>query len=491
MSPPSRSKATNIPSEVWDEILSLCSVEDTLKLERTCQFLRSIISSRHFWLKRLQCLDQAHAPDLPPHVSVSSLGYRDLRDLVVRARRRVLNRTSSSSLRISREIIIPIGQANVDGVLGKPLGWGADTLLSPGAQYFFIRWPAGYLQCWDVRDKECLWTYPELPSDRSDMRETRTKCAFACDMAENGDVHLAVVSETLGQDQRALEILGFSRHNPLSLLFRTKTEEIDVLHGLPAIVKLSGDVSVVYTEGYLTITFWKDDRSVVVREGIFDALEIINGYILGVASFCDGHSVVAISLKTAYHSTSTHVQLEDVLASSCRSSPPSSSLVGRAQLSLCTFHWREEGKRHDSVITVLRDAYDDQHYYDFPLVEFFSFGLETSGSSSEQSTHPILKSLGQTHFKAFDPQFTTYSIMTPPSQAGSTVLAFHDELSHETRFARTLATFASGKEVTIRILDETDVGGKPATFSLNVEFYSGAIYYVTKCLQNVVIRYFD
>ncbi|KAL5504770.1 hypothetical protein ACEPAH_7433 [Sanghuangporus vaninii] len=488
MSPPSRSRATDIPSEVWDEILSLCSVEDTLKLERTCQFLRSIISSRHFWLKRLQRLDQTHAPDLPPHVSVSSLGYRDLRDLVVRARRRVLNLTSSSSLQISREIAIPIGQANVDGILGKPLGWGADTLLSPGAQYFFIRWPAGYLQCWDVRDKECLWTYPGLPSDRSDMRGTLTKYAFACDMAENGDVHIAVVSETLGEDQRTLKILGFSRDNPLSLLFRTSTEEIDVFHGLPAIVKLSGDVSVVYTEGYLTITFWKDDRSVVVREGIFDALEIANGYILGVTSFYDGNSVVAISLKAAYHSTSTHVQLKDVLVSSCRVSPPSSSLVGRAQLSLCTFHWQEEGKRQDSVITVLRDAYDDRHYYDFPLIEFFSFGLETSGSSSEQST---LKSLGQTSFKASDPQFTTYSVMTPPSQAGSTVLAFHDELSHETRFARTLATFAPGKEVAIRILDDAVVGGKPATFSLSVEFYSGAIYYVTKDLQSVVVRYLD
>ena len=81
--------------------------------------------------------------------------------------------------------------------------------------------------------------------------------------------------------------------------------------------------------------------------------------------------------------------------------------------------------------------------------------------------------------------------MTPPSQAGSTVLAFHDELSSETRFARTLATFTPGKEVTIRILDDTVVGGKPATFSLNVEFYSGAIYYVTKDLQSVVIRYLD
>ncbi|KAL5521297.1 hypothetical protein ACEPAG_9220 [Sanghuangporus baumii] len=487
--PPSR--VTNIPSEVWIEILSICSVEDTLKLERTCQFLRSIISSRHFWLKHLQCLDQTHAPDLPPHVFVSSLGYRDVRDLVVRARRRVLNCTSSSSFRISREINLPISQANVDSVLGRPLGWGADTLLSPGAQYFFIRWPAGYLQCWDVRDKECLWTYPELPCDRSDMRGTLTKCSFACDMVENGDVHVSVVSETLGEDQRTLEILTFSRDKPLSLLFRTKTEEIDVFHGLPAIVKLSGDVSVVYTEGYLTITFWKEDRSVVVREGIFDALEIGNGYILGVTSFYDGNSVVAISLKAVYHSTSTHVRLDDVLASSCRGSPPISSLVGRAQISLCTFHWQEERKRQDSVITVLRDAYDDQHYYDFPLAEFFSFGKETSGSSDEQNTHPNLRSLGQTHFKALDPQFTTYSVMTPPSQAGSTVLAFHDELTHETRFARTLATFAPGKEVAIRILDETVVGGKPATFSLNVEFYSGAIYYVTKDLQNVVIRYLD
>ena len=114
----------------------------------------------------------------------------------------MLNCTSSSPLRVSREIIIPIGQAESGDILRRPLKWGADTLLLPGARYFFIRWPAGYLQCWDVLAKECLWTYPELPSDMSNTRDTLTRCAFACDVVENGVVHVAVVGETLGEEQR-------------------------------------------------------------------------------------------------------------------------------------------------------------------------------------------------------------------------------------------------------------------------------------------------
>ncbi|EJD08411.1 uncharacterized protein FOMMEDRAFT_138231, partial [Fomitiporia mediterranea MF3/22] len=191
------SKATEIPIEIWHEILRYCSPEDVLMVEQTCHFFRDLVSSRLLWLKLLQDLDQVHAPDLPPHILIASLQYPDLRSLVVRARRRVLNYTSTSPLRVSRRIVIPIGQKNVNGILGEPSGWGADTLLLPGGQYFLMKWPAGYLQFWEVETAECLWTYPDLPQDPLELNdEVPSKHCFACDVQANGDVHFVVVSET-------------------------------------------------------------------------------------------------------------------------------------------------------------------------------------------------------------------------------------------------------------------------------------------------------
>ena len=176
---------------------------------QTCRSLRDAIVCRHFWLKRLQLLDQEHAPDLPPHVNVDSLTYHELRDLVVRARRRVLNCTGSSPLRVSREMVIPISQENVNNILGQTLGWGADTLLVPGGRYFLLKWPAGYLQCWDVATKDCMWTYPRIPRNVSDTSWVLSRCCFACDVQMDGYVHVAVVSEAQGVDER------YGRYSPL------------------------------------------------------------------------------------------------------------------------------------------------------------------------------------------------------------------------------------------------------------------------------------
>lgn len=88
----------------------------------------------------------------------------------------------------------------------------------------------------------------------------------------------------------------------------------------------------------------------------------------------------------------------------------------------------------------------------------------------------------------------SYSLMAPPSQSGIACVAFHDD--HDpvhARYVRALALFVPGRETLYCPLEHVilgEEGRRPATYSLNVEHYSGAVYYLTEDMRSVVIKYF-
>ncbi|KAH8113611.1 hypothetical protein DFH11DRAFT_1856751 [Phellopilus nigrolimitatus] len=185
-----------VPDEVWFKIALCLSLKDALHLEATCKFFLAVVSNKSFWLKHLRALDQDHAPDLPRHVSVSEPPWSELRSLVVRAHRRHSNCTSSRTtpLQPTREAIVPVGReinrvGETDGILCYEL--------LPGGALLLVLGLAGYVQCWDVQDTKCVWTYPP-PRASSDMhgRHMLKVCDFSYDMQANGDVRVLVVSES-------------------------------------------------------------------------------------------------------------------------------------------------------------------------------------------------------------------------------------------------------------------------------------------------------
>ncbi|KAH8110454.1 hypothetical protein DFH11DRAFT_1514246 [Phellopilus nigrolimitatus] len=189
-----------VPNDIWYEIASFLEVKDIISLEDTCIFIREIFSDRIFWLKHLHALDQDHAPDLPRHIPLTDLTWSDLRNLVVRAQRQSLNCTGPTPLRATRETTVPVGSANSDGVLGRLYGSGTDVALLPGGSLLLVCWSAGYLQCWDVPGRECLWTHmPEASLGEPDTQPLRV-CSFGYDMQANGEVRVLVVSESADND---------------------------------------------------------------------------------------------------------------------------------------------------------------------------------------------------------------------------------------------------------------------------------------------------
>ena len=95
-------------------------------------------------MKRLHGLDQAHAPNVPPHLLLDSLSWEEIRKLVIKAYRRARN--TENVPRVTHEVVIPLNSENELSSFGNPLGWGVDTMLLPGGKYFLIKWPIGYLQ---------------------------------------------------------------------------------------------------------------------------------------------------------------------------------------------------------------------------------------------------------------------------------------------------------------------------------------------------------
>ncbi|KAH8103176.1 hypothetical protein DFH11DRAFT_1521362 [Phellopilus nigrolimitatus] len=183
-----------VPNEIWFEIAMLLDFKALLALEATCKFFREVVLNRLFWLERLRALEQDHAPDLPHHVSISDLTLEQLRTLVVRAHRCLLNYTGPAPMRPTRETTIRVGSEDSDDEHGGKHDLVDDMELLPGGSLLLVLWVSGYLQCWTVPGGECLWTY-RPPDSRVVLNS-----GFAYEMQADGDVRVLVVSEPNGRN---------------------------------------------------------------------------------------------------------------------------------------------------------------------------------------------------------------------------------------------------------------------------------------------------
>ena len=169
-------------------------------LIQCCKLLYELANSRLVWLKCLQSLGPYEPPNIPKHVPLSSLTTKNLRSAAVAARRQTRRWESDSSPTLAREIVISLENANPGEVLGEPVEFGLQLHLLPGGDYLLVFWPAGYLQCWSVHEREWLWVYPGFPEGASEDRP-KLLWEFGYDMQENGDVHFLVIDEMLQGDE--------------------------------------------------------------------------------------------------------------------------------------------------------------------------------------------------------------------------------------------------------------------------------------------------
>ncbi|KAH8106434.1 hypothetical protein DFH11DRAFT_1518203 [Phellopilus nigrolimitatus] len=181
-----------VPNEIWFKIAMFSEFKALLALEATCKSLRKAVLNKFFWLERLRALEQDHAPDLPHHVSISDLTLEQLRTLVVRALRRLLNCTGPAPMRPTRETTILVGSVNSGGGPGGKHDLVHDMELLPGGSLLLVLWVSGYLQCWTVPAGKCIWTY--RPRDSRVVLRT----GFAYEMQADDDVRVLVVSEPPG-----------------------------------------------------------------------------------------------------------------------------------------------------------------------------------------------------------------------------------------------------------------------------------------------------
>lgn len=128
-----------------------------------------------------------------PKTSIHTLSGPQLRELVVRATRRYNNCVHHTPPRITRDEVLPL-TVNVE-VMGKLSEWGSELLLLPDRQHLLIKWPRGYLQCWNVSKGTCLQTYPLLRESSSENQKIRVLC-FDYDVWNNDDISLLVLSES-------------------------------------------------------------------------------------------------------------------------------------------------------------------------------------------------------------------------------------------------------------------------------------------------------
>ncbi|KAH8103175.1 hypothetical protein DFH11DRAFT_1735028 [Phellopilus nigrolimitatus] len=477
-----------IPNDVWFEIASFCGFIEVLSLEA---------------VQRLHALDQDHAPDLPRYVSISDLSWQELRNLVVRARRRYLACTGRAPLRPTHKTTIRIGSVNSDGAPGRPRGDVLDMELLPGGKLLLVLWSGGN---WTVPGGECVCSY-RPQSEAQDMPPLKV-CSFAYDMQADDDMRVLVVGEPADghAGRRTFEILQISprEKNPVPL-YKLKPEELDKVNGRVRFAKLCSDVWALSVGRDLLLTFWKEDRSVIIRECSFEDVHFVDAYLIGAIGLLENKSIIAFqlsSIRKIPHSASTPGTTQILTLE--RDIPYASCLIPctpnyhwiSVKLSICAFHWKPDGERRRKGVSITTSVdIDNQETFRVCSV-LDSFLLETpaneTGVSEESALLPSHSLPTITHLESpgtitLNQQISMDSCVSRPSQASSMVITFRDILPTEgvPGIKWLLATVSCDGEVEYRTLEI------PHAAKANVEFYSGALYFATEDAKSIVIQRLD
>ncbi|KAH8111788.1 hypothetical protein DFH11DRAFT_1790712 [Phellopilus nigrolimitatus] len=507
---------SNVPVDVWQEIAQLLDTKELVSLQLTCKFLY-FDSARFFWLLHLHALDQAKAPNLPRHISVSDLTVPQLHSLVIHAHQRHFNCTSPAPLQPTREITVPICTPP-ETCLFRP---GVELL--PGCELFLVCWPtifppefnpcivvdsSGFelgpeveldmsdprfqpssLQCFNVPGGECIWTH------KSSGLEI---LHFDYDMQANGDVH--VVTAISGYDcvaerwTTSLEITQLSPHTKPARQLYT----VNVNNGNDDIefVKLCGDVFAVYTKKLLLLMFWKENRSVMICQSEFTRIDLGNDYLIctedgtydGSEPDFDGRSVVAILLSSVHDilppapGTTKNLTLKDIPHARCLVpfSPSIHILNNDYKTSVCTFHWKSEAERKSKGInfTVSQTVGDRRTGQLLLQMDYFLLHTPLLDEGFPHLTHlrSLQSELSSTESNSY------HGFSTPPSQAGSTLI-FNLYPSIDP-FTWAFTTISDENEPVLHKFMSNSL-------HVGIEFYSGAHYFLTEGSKSLIIQYFD
>ena len=101
-----------------------------------------MVSTRHFWLSKLNGLDQVRAPNLPRRVGPLALSYSELRDIVVKAEcaYNLLMKSLSLTQRAEYRLVktLPLDNTGVVGFVRGPRHCVPLVRIVPGGRYLFL-----------------------------------------------------------------------------------------------------------------------------------------------------------------------------------------------------------------------------------------------------------------------------------------------------------------------------------------------------------------
>ena len=173
-------------------------------------------------------------------------------------------------------------------------------------------------------------------------------------------------------------------------------------------------------------------------------------------------------------------------------------------LSACPLHWRTEDERDFTSITVLAELIDETDLRCSPAAYNFIVRPKTEPSSPDDRTRrPHSVPDARLEFRGCNTPadmppthsgYKSYSVFSAPCQAGVTLIAFNGEEDGEgdPPPSRMLATFTVDGKVHFKSIDAIlPRDFLPATRSLYVDHYSGAVYFYSAESRSIVILYFD
>jgi len=477
-----------VSEDVWIYVMVFCDLRSLLSLEQTCKCIRSLSSSRVIWIMQLHELEQERAPDLYPGLVLDALNGAQLRCIVARAYRRHRNCSQAFSPVITRTTILSLteceSRTTPRALLGDLSEWGSEIVLLPGGSHLLILWPKGFLQCWDVVSQSCVWTYPSPPSGGQQLRIL----SFDSDVCGNGNLLLLVSTERTGSigNSRTLEVFEVPMDKSLDEEHRQSRIDLASSYGKPDLIKIHAEIIVIHSKRSILVRHRTEGRQLIIDDIVLDDVKILDDHLVCLCDRFKSKSLVVIPLFDVVGAMGDtaedhHFQLQDFAYVEYLVSHPMDWMINRASISVCSFDWKETVERGSFVVIILADVYSET--YEFPVAYHFLVTTAEDGP-------PRIVPRGST---AYVHDYNTYTLISTPSRAGTTVIACYNDAARDgVNPNRMLITF-SQTQVLARQIDPIYFQGTqaPATRSLFVEPYNGAVFYATANSETIVIYNFD
>ncbi|EJC98254.1 uncharacterized protein FOMMEDRAFT_32007 [Fomitiporia mediterranea MF3/22] len=169
-----------LPQDVLLKVLCYLGVDDILRMERTCKYMRETTAMHCVWLTKSNCLESASAPDLPRYLYPDVIPCDQLRTIAIKAERAYWELTRCPSPVIAYKSIWSVSRSYLSMFERESIYKIRSVKAAPGGRYLLVLYAGCIFEELQLLDLEyegnCVWSFKSM----TEAKKLRSEVNVAC-----------------------------------------------------------------------------------------------------------------------------------------------------------------------------------------------------------------------------------------------------------------------------------------------------------------------